>query len=686
MKNILAMKVSDAYNKCNTYSLADEIWSYKHPREPVDKQNREYVSWVNSIPYILKAAVDADLGNLDVIFELPTPLGDYIDVALAGNSLYPDDEYGRLLVVELKQWSTLTQIDDKDYVEISVRNGQKEKRRHPVSQICEYKLHMNNNHHGIYKNGNVRIETIAYLHNFEDNKDSLMSGNYSEWAEYSDRVFIKGEEFNLIDYLRKTFTADAKDGFLEIIDDCGYVMDRAGFNGLNAALQGEENARMVKDQMSVVKCVREHLKEQKNDPHKEIIVVSGGPGTGKTIIGMHFIYDYAEIFNNKKDADGAVFCLSKSKTVKAMIDHECGTEVVPYLDRINKNQNLVVVDEAHRITGIDATLNKVFEKGTKLLILLQDDHQRIRADEDGTFGKIKKYAENKKISVTSLELTIQKRCESLGKLLNGLEKMFYGTGTYDGNSISSVKIFNRLNEMDNWIQHLAKTSRAKLIAPYCWEWKRGNDVIIKDNGEKFEKSWNPGNSNEQVRWYYEPNNSNQIASIYTSQGLDFDYVAFIWWEDLLWRDGKWIVNLKESKDKKFLEGIKSSRLSKDEIATLVINTYYVMLSRARNKMGIWFKDKITRKHVEESLGLKTFNSNEDEEFMAYDSVNTVLEDTTLLTEQHNNQGCVIGNSAIRNYHRPECKYAPTNPSKRVEFKSVSDAVSLGYTPCRTCSP
>lgn len=686
MENILAMKVSDAYNKCSN-SLADEIWNYKHPGEPVDKQDREYVSWVNSIPYIIKAAVDANLNNLDVIFELPTPLGDYIDVALVGNSLSPaDDEYGRLLVVELKQWDTLTQIDDKDYVEILVRNGQKEKRRHPVSQICEYKLHMNNNHHGIYKNGHVNIETITYLHNFEGNKDSLMSGNYSEWEEYSDRVFIKGEESNLSDYLRETFTTDAKDGFLEIIDDCGYVMDRAGFNGLNAVLEGKENARMVKDQMSVVKCVRGHLEAQKNNPHKEIIVVSGGPGTGKTIIGMHFIYDYAEIFNTKENADGAVFCLPKSRTVKAMIDYECGTEVIPYLDRINKEQNLVVVDEAHRITGIDDTLNKVFKKETKLLILLQDDHQRIRADEDGTFEKIKEYAKNNGISFTSLELTIQKRCESLGKLLNGLEKMFYGTGTYDGNSISSVKIFNRLNEMDNWIQRLAKKSRAKLIAPYCWKWSRGNDVIITDNGERFEKSWNPSTSKEQVRWYYESNKSNEMASIYTSQGLDFDYVAFIWWKDLLWRNGRWIVNLNESEDNGFINGIRRAGLSQDEITTLVINTYYVMLSRARNKMGIWFEDEITRKHVEEALGLKTFNLDDDEDYMAYDSVNTVLEETTLLTEQHNNRGCVIGNRTIRNYHRSECKYAPTNTSKRVEFKSVSDAVSEGYTPCRTCNP
>ena len=39
---------------------------------------------------------------------------------------------------------------------------------------------------------------------------------------------------------------------------------------------------------------------QKEKFHKEIIVISGGPGTGKTITGIRFILEYIEIFGDGK--------------------------------------------------------------------------------------------------------------------------------------------------------------------------------------------------------------------------------------------------------------------------------------------------------------------------------------------------------------------------------------------------
>ena len=36
---------------------------------------------------------------------------------------------------------------------------------------------------------------------------------------------------------------------------------------------------------------------------------------------------------------------------------------------------------------------------------------------------------------------------------------------------------------------------------------------------------------------------------------------------------------------------------------LIKNTYYVMLSRPRDSVGIWFKDEATKRHVLEVLGL-----------------------------------------------------------------------------------
>ncbi len=100
MENILIMGVSEAHHKSKSSVLADEIWCYKNPNQTVDYQDGEYKSWLHSIPCFLDVVIEAGLGDLEVIFELPTPLGGYIDIALIGSSLKAACvESGRVLIL-----------------------------------------------------------------------------------------------------------------------------------------------------------------------------------------------------------------------------------------------------------------------------------------------------------------------------------------------------------------------------------------------------------------------------------------------------------------------------------------------------------------------------------------------------------------------------------------------------------
>lgn len=107
MENIFTLKVKDAVAKGQ--ALADDIWLYKHPGEPIQAEDSEYLSWVNSTPRFLKVAMDAGLGELDAIFEMPTPDGGYVDVVLAGSNAGNATE-NRLMLVELKQWCSCSPV------------------------------------------------------------------------------------------------------------------------------------------------------------------------------------------------------------------------------------------------------------------------------------------------------------------------------------------------------------------------------------------------------------------------------------------------------------------------------------------------------------------------------------------------------------------------------------------------
>ena len=192
--------------------------------------------------------------------------------------------------------------------------------------------------------------------------------------------------------------------------------------------------------------------------------------------------------------------------------------------------------------------------------------------------------------------------------------MLFQDDPFETVRLSSVKVFLRLKVMDNWIKENAKCSKAKVIAPYCWEWKEPKDgtldeVIIKKNGEIFKKKWNPQDVAMQAKALTSPSSTEQVYCIYTAQGLELDYVAFIWWKDLRWDEStqQWKVSLEDTHDGAFKNAQKRKLDNSEDIVLRVKNTYYVLLSRAKEGLGIWFYDEATKRHVCKVLGIQQDN-------------------------------------------------------------------------------
>ena len=101
---------------------------------------------------------------------------------------------------------------------------------------------------------------------------------------------------------------------------------------------------------------------------------------------------------------------------------------------------------------------------------------------------------------------------------------------------------------------------------------------------------------DQYFWYLD--SIDQVGCIYTAQGLGFDYVGFIWWDDLVWRKDHWEYRIEKitQYDSQLKKAIDNSQNKNEE---LLLNIYRVMLTRAKKGISIWFKDEETKQHFKD---------------------------------------------------------------------------------------
>ena len=572
----------------------------------------EYRSWENSIPFLVKVLHQAGLDALTLVLEYQTPIGSRIDAVLLGEGKATGKPL--VLVIELKQWSAIEEnvAGRESSVSICLSRAENrfEERLHPVQQTLTYAKHLRMNHSNV-ADGKMDVRCRQFLHNFKD-KEQLFQGSYQAYEPLRHETYTKGEEELLAADLRNLFSSEPKPEVVEQFLTGTYVLGQIGFQDLGNVLARKENATMLDDQIEVNRKICSMI-DQLHSPQfgKHLMIISGPPGTGKTVVGLHAIYAYCQKFGPSwQNRGGCIFALPRSRTLSLVIAGASGVSPA-YLDAVPFGRDLVVVDEAHRIQQLESTMTSLFQKAN-MVVVLQDDRQRIRITEEGTVDGFRRFAQAHGISCSIYSLVSQKRAGYLGSYVSDLDKLFYDRQKQPLKRQSALELrcWDDLNDLDRYLHSLLSVGRhVKWYAPFCWKWTfdtRNKDIKIAQPSGDFEKPWNPQPKEEQYRWYVGEKEEylDQVGCIYTAQGLEFDDTGVIWWDDLCWDDDlhDWHIDLSSNCDATFMAAIqKSSQPSKQEIVELVLNTYRVLLTRAKSSVHIWFRDPVTRDHVRKVL-------------------------------------------------------------------------------------
>lgn len=587
----------------------------------------EVKAWENSLRYV-RDALDDDLIEDDVklAIEYQIPLtSKRVDFLIGG---VDEENNNNIVVIELKQWENSGITSRKDIV-TAFTGGAERAVCHPSYQAYSYAKIIENFNEDIYKE-HITLKPCAYLHNYkEENRGNIDNIHYKEAIECAP-IFLHDDIVKLRDFIKRYIRKKDNIDLLMKIENGKLKPAKALQDALTSMMQGNKEFYLIDEQKvtyeTVKKLVVKSLKDSKNlcrTPTKSVIIVEGGPGTGKSVVAIQLLVDliqkgYSANYVTKNSAPRDVY-FEKLKQEKYKLNYikSLFKGSGQFIDVDRDFFDCLIVDEAHRLNEKSGMFHNLGENQIKELInaskvslFLIDEHQRVTTSDIGSIDLIKKFANEAGATIYQGEeynLVSQFRCNGSDGYLAFLDNLLGIKET--ANKVMDldydVRVFDDPNEMRKILRIKNNiNNKSRMLAGYCYNWITKNsrtaeifDINLENN---FKAKWNFNNT----IWAIDEDSFEQVGCIHTSQGLEFDYVGVIIGKDLRYENNSVITDFtKRAKTDASLKGIKSSKNYKlaDEI---IRNTYRTLLSRGQKGCYIYCEDKALREYIKSVLNQK----------------------------------------------------------------------------------
>jgi DUF2075 family protein len=575
----------------------------------------EMNSWRNSLRAVSQVFQYANLTDHGVILEYQLPLtSKRLDVLICGRDASTKDN---AIIIELKQWGKCEEASGEN--EVLTWVGGNREMLHPSVQVGRYKMYLEDTHTAFYADSNpVILNACTYLHNYNYYSDDVLFTEKFRNVIENYPLFTADDVNKLKDYLVRKLEKGSGIDVLKRIEESKYRPSKKLMDHVGNIIKGKSEYVLLDEQQIVYDKVSLCSKEGFHDKQKTVIVVKGGPGTGKSVIALNLMADLLLKDYNAQYATGS---RAFTETLRKIIGSR-GAAQFKYFNSYSEAENnaidVLIADEAHRLREtsnnrftpkhkrLDIPQIEELINASKVAAFFIDDDQIVRPGEIGSVQYIKEYAIKNNCKIFEYELEAQFRCNGSDAFVNWINNTLGIKRTanviWDQHEEFDFKIFSSPEELENAIRDKIKNGNTgRITAGFCWDWSTPNpngflkdDVVIGN----YRRPWNarpearilaPGIPKSNV-WAYDLNGINQIGCVYTAQGFEFDYAGVIFGNDL-------VYNFDEQTWKGYPEKSADSvvRKSKDKFVDLVKNTYRVLLSRGMKGCYVHFMDKDTER-------------------------------------------------------------------------------------------
>ena len=569
----------------------------------------EYRAWQQSLMQMAEVLADDEMpASMGVGVEVGIPqTAKRIDFVLSGTT---DNGDARVIIVELKQWSN-SRVSDKDGLIYANRGGRAEvEGAHPCYQAWSYAALLEGFNEAVHREG-IELSPCAYLHNYH--RDGIIDApRYAPYIEKAP-LFLRGssERSRLREFIKRHVHKGDDAQALYRIENGRIRPSKMLADSLAGMLKGNREFVLVDDQKVVFETCLAKAAAASSE-RKQVVIVRGGPGTGKSVVAINLIVQLTKRglltkYVSKNAAPRAVYA-------QKLRGHRRSTEISGMFGGsgafVETEPNLfdaLVVDEAHRLnekSGLYGNLgeNQVKEliSASKCTILFADDDQMVTLADIGHSRELESWARRLGADVTHLELASQFRCAGSDGYLAWLDDTLGVRNTVNTRLAADdfdFRVVDSPVELDQLIRARNGNNKSRLVAGYCWDWKSKRnpdayDIVLPDFG--FQRQWNLGSDGSL--WITADDSIDQVGCIHTCQGLELDYVGVIIGPDFVIEDGdlKTAAAGRSTMDRS-IRGWKTL-MRKDPVGTsehldrIIRNTYRTLMTRGMKGCYVYCTD------------------------------------------------------------------------------------------------
>jgi DUF2075 family protein len=577
----------------------------------------ELNSWKNSLRYMDAIVEDPEIPDdtgIAIEFNVPNT-SKRIDFILTGKN---GDGTRTVVIVELKQWQN-AEVTNKDAIVNTFLGGSKRDTSHPSYQAWSYAT-LIEDYNETVREEPIRLKPCAYLHNCEAGS-AILDPRY---RAHTDRApaFLKHDSQKLRDFIKSHVKYGDSGEAMYLIKDGKIRPSKNLADHLCSLLEGNEEFCLIDDQKLVFETGK-LLAEISTPAKKNVLIVNGGPGTGKSVVAINLLVELTRRglvaqYVTKNSAPREVYQSKLSGTfTKTRISNLFKGSGAYTETKANAFQALIV-DEAHRLNEKSGMFSNKGENQIKEIInasafsiFFLDEDQRIHWKDIGDNDKVKHWAEELGASITELNLQSQFRCNGSDGYLAWIDHTLgiheTANTTLEGINFE-FKVCSSASELRDLIYERNRpNNKARMVAGYTQKWVSKKDPKAYDfdfPNENFKARWNL--SEDGMLWILKESSVHEIGCIHTCQGLEVDYVGVIFGDDFLIRDGKIVTDAaKRYHGDRSIHGYKKALKANPTEALkhaddIIKNTYRTLMTRGQKGCYVYSTDPETNTYLQQA--------------------------------------------------------------------------------------